>query len=140
MAMVLFVVGMTAFTSCTKSKEKLILGNWKLEKVSATYAGQTFQMSVAELVKMLSGYGVDEDIEDIILEFKNDGYVYFQGEGAQYTIDGDKLTLLDEEESLEATITELTRTEMTLEGTEVYVDEETGITMEMTFDLYFKKV
>ena len=143
MAVVLFVMGMTALTSCTKSSEKMILGKWKLESVSASFAGQTFQMSVEELIEML-GTAFDDEVEDfdeVILEFRSDGYVYFQGESARYVIKDDKLIFEEsEDESLEATITELTKTEMTLEGKETYVDEETGVSMTIVYGLYFKKV
>ena len=137
MAVVFFVMGMTALTSCTKSKEKLILGKWKLENVSASFAGQTFNMSVSELIALLELEDEEVDVEEVILEFKNDGYVYFQGEGVRYTVDGDILTLEeDENRTLQATITEITKSEMTLEGEEK--DEETGMTI--VFGLYFKKV
>ena len=140
--MVLFVVGMTALTSCTKNKEKQILGKWKLEKVSVTLGGYTIQMTTAQLAEMLGEYGEGfEDVDEVVIEFKKDGNVYYQEESAKYVIDGEKLTLSDSNgESLEATIIELTKTEMTLEGKEVEVDEETGITTEMIFNLYFKKV
>lgn len=137
MAMVLFVVGMTAFTSCTKSNEKMILGKWKLENVTASFAGQTFNMSVSDLIALLELEGEEVDVEEVILEFKNDGYVYFQGEGVRYTVDDDILTLEeDENKTLQATITEMTKSEMTLEGEEK--DEETGMTM--VFGLYFKRI
>ena len=142
MAMVLFVVGMTALTSCTKSKEKMILGNWQLEKVSVAMGGYTFEITVDQLMEMLGDYGEEVgDIDDVILEFKNDGYVYYQGDGARYVLEGDKLTFdAGEGETIEVTITELTKTEMILEGTETEEDEETGVTMTMTFELFFKRV
>ena len=141
MAMVLFVVGMTALTSCTKSKEKMILGKWELEKVSASMGGYTFQITANELISMLEAYeGEFEDVDEVILEFKNDGYVYFQGDGARYVLEGDKLTLEAGEDTLEATIIELTDSSLTLEGTESEFDEETGMTMKITFNLYFKRV
>ena len=141
MAMVLFVVGMTALSSCTKSKEKMILGKWELEKVSANIGGNSFQISANELMSMLGAYNDElEDLDDVIVEFKNDGYVYFEGEGARYVIDGDKLTFEAGEETLEATITELTNSKMSMEATETEFDEETGMTMKMTFDLHFKRI
>lgn len=142
MAMVLFVVGMTALTSCTKSKEKMILGKWELEKVSVTMGGYSMQITVAELMELMGEYGEEiGDIDEMILEFKNDGYVYAQGEGVRYVIDGDQLTIDGGEEgTIEATITELTKTEMTLEGKETYEDEETGMSMTAVFNLYFKRL
>ena len=137
MAMVLFVVGMTALTSCTKSNEKLILGKWKLEKVSATFAGQTFNMSVSELLALLALEGEEIDDDEVILEFKNDGKVYFQDEGVRYTVDDNILTLEEDEDStFQANIVEITKSEMTLEGKEK--DDETGLTL--TYGLYFKRV
>ena len=142
MAMVLFVVGMTALSSCTKSKEKkMILGKWELEKVSASMGGYTFQITADQLMEMLGEYGEEVgDVDEVILEFKNDGYVYFQGDGARYVLEGDKLTLEAGEDTLEATIIELTDSSLTLEGTESEFDEETGMTMKITFNLYFKRV
>lgn len=133
MAMVLFVIGMTALSSCTKSKENLILGKWKLESVSATYGGQTYEMSVSQLVDMYSAFGAS-DVENLYIEFKDDGKVYGEGGSASYTIDGDKLTIMDEGEVFVVTITELTSSALTLEETEV--DDEVG---EMTMSLHFKK-
>ena len=141
MAMVLFVVGMTALSSCTKSKEKMILGKWELEKVSASMGGYTFQITADQLMEMLGEYGEEVgDVDEVILEFKNDGYVYFQGDGTRYVLEGDKLTLEAGEDTLEATIIELTDSSLTLEGTESEFDEETGMTMKITFNLYFKRV
>lgn len=133
MAMVLFVIGMTALSSCTKSKENLILGKWKLESVSATYGGQTFEMSVSELIEMFGAFGA-ADVENVYIEFKDDGKVYSEGESASYTIDGDKISIVDEGEVFVATITELTSSALTLEETEV--DDEVG---EITIALHFKK-
>ncbi len=137
LAMVLFVVGMTALTSCTKSNEKRILGKWQMESISLNFDGMTMQLTPEQFVQML-GIPVEEEMEDIILEFKNDGYVYsMYGEKLEYTVVDNQLTIkMDEGEPLVATITQLTDKEMIVEAEEV--DEESG--MASSFALYFKRV
>jgi len=126
MSLVLFVVGMTALTSCSKSNEKLILGKWELEKVSAIYMGQTFEMTIDDLAAMI---GVEE-VENVCLEFKNNGTVIAaDGDIANYTIDKEKLTISSDGVSYEMKIIELTKKDLTVEATE----EGTTVT------LYFKK-
>lgn len=125
MTMVLFVVGMTALTSCSKSNEKQIIGKWQLTTIAATYEGQTFEIDVEDLVAMFGG---EYDVEEVILEFKSDGKVYVEGEGIPYSINGDVLTIVDEEEgSVDLKILELTNSSMVLEG------EEGGMLMTLTF-------
>ena len=126
MSLVLFVVSMTALTSCSKSNEKLILGKWELEKVSAIYMGQTIEMTVDDLAAMI---GIEE-VEDVCLEFKDNGTVVADGDSANYTIDKEKLTISSDGVSYEMKIIELTKKELTVEAT------EEG----MTITLYFKKV
>ena len=140
MAMVLFVIGMTTLASCTKSKEKLILGKWELTSFSISGAGYNMEMSVEDFYELM---GADEEeMEDIVFEFKSDGYVYMNGERAPYSINGDQLIVEgsmydDEEVEYETmTITELTEKALTLEKTE-YVDELDG---KMTIAMHFKKV
>ncbi len=136
MAMVLFVVGMTALTSCTKSNEKRILGKWQLESISINIDGMSMQMTPEQFVQML-GIPAEEEIGDLIIEFKNDGYVYSMGDKVEYTVVDDKLTLMmDEDGPLAATITQLTDKEMVVEAEEV--DEQSG--MVSSFALYFKRV
>ena len=118
MAMVLFVVGMTAFTSCTKSNEKMILGKWKLETMSYTYLGQTIEMTMSQIAEMLGG----EEMDEIIIEFKNDGYSYVEDQATRYSVDDNTLTFYEEEGSIVLDIIELTRTTLSF-GTK---DEETG--------------
>lgn len=137
MAMVLFVVGMTALTSCTKSNEKRILGKWQLESISLNIEGMTMQMTPEQFVQML-GLPVDEEVGDLSIEFKNDGYVYaVNGDKVPYTVADNQLTIkMDDAEPLVATITQLTDKEMIIEAEEV--DEESGMTS--SFALYFKRV
>ena len=136
MAVVLFVASLTALPSCNKSKEKAILGKWRIESISVSYGGQSFQMTIEELAAMFGDFAPEDDV-DIVLDFKDDGYVYYQDKGVRYTIVGDKLTIaVEEDEMIEGTITELTSKKMTLEGTEV--DDETG--MKVTFGVYFRRV
>lgn len=140
MAMVLFVFGMTALTSCSKSKDKLILGKWELQSLSVSSEGFNMEMTVEDFYAMM---GVNEDeIEDVIFEFRSDGYVYMDGEGAPYSIEGDKLIIEDVDESEQMVeyetmiISELTDKALTLEQTE-YNEDLGG---NMTVAMHFKRV
>lgn len=145
MAMVLFVIGMTALTSCSKGKDKLIIGKWEISSISISRGGYNMDLTMEEFYELL---GADaEDAEPIVLEFRNDGKVYMVDteddveEGLPYSIDGDKLTVqvTDEEGNEEyetMIIKELTEKVLTLERTGM-VEE---LDDDMTVALHFKKV
>ncbi len=145
MAMVLFVIGMTALTSCSKGKDKLIIGKWEISSISISGGGYNMDLTMEEFYELL---GADaEDAEPIVLEFRNDGKVYMVDteddveEGLPYSIDGDKLTVqvTDEEGNEEyetMIIKELTEKVLTLERTGM-VEE---LDDDMTVALHFKKV
>ncbi len=145
MAMVLFVIGMTALTSCSKGKDKLIIGKWEISSISISGGGYNMDLTMEEFYELL---GADaEDAEPIVLEFRNDGKVYMVNmdadveEGLPYSIDGDKLTVqvTDEEGNEEyetMIIKELTEKALTLERTGM-VEE---LDDDMTVALHFKKV
>ena len=128
MAMVLFVAGMTALTSCSKSNDKLIVGKWQLEAVSAIYGEESIQLTMDQIAA-IAGIG---EAEKVFLEFKTDGKVYFDGGSATYKVEGDKLKINEESEAYTITITELTSKALTLEVSDV---EDGG-----TFSIHFKKV
>lgn len=136
MALVLFVFSVATITSCSKSNDKLILGNWKFESVTADFGGQSYPMSIDDLAAMFDLAAIlgEEEVDDIILEFKNDGKVYFEGEGVNYTVDGDQLTIFAEEMLFRLKIVELSGSKMTLEGVEAVGEMEIGYTLD------FKKV
>ena len=135
MAMVLFVVGMTALTSCSKSNEERILGKWELESISLNVNGMTMQMTPTQLAQLM-GISLEEELGKIILEFKNDGYLYYQDEKVEYTVNDDQLTIkMDDGEPLVATITELTNKELVFEAEDF--NSESGIAS--SFALYFKR-
>ncbi|MBR3709820.1 MAG: lipocalin family protein [Bacteroidales bacterium] len=145
MAMVLFAIGMTALTSCSKDKDKLIIGKWEISSISISGGSYNMDLTMEEFYELL---GADaEDAEPIVLEFRNDGKVYMVDmdddveEGLPYSIDGDKLTVqvTDEEGNEEyetMIIKELTEKAMTLERTGM-VEE---LDDDMTVALHFKKV
>ena len=145
MAMVLFVIGMTALTSCSKGKDKLIIGKWEISSISISGGGYNMDLTMEEFYELL---GADaEDAEPIVLEFRNYGKVYMVNmdadveEGLPYSIDGDKLTVqvTDEEGNEEyetMIIKELTEKALTLERTGM-VEE---LDDDMTVALHFKKV
>lgn len=145
MAMVLFVIGMTALTSCSKGKDKLIIGKWEISSISISGGGYNMDLTMEEFYELL---GADaEDAEPIVLEFRNDGKMYMVNmdadveEGLPYSIDGDKLTVqvTDEEGNEEyetMIIKELTEKALTLERTGM-VEE---LDDDMTVALHFKKV
>ena len=133
--MVLFVVGMTALTSCSKSNEERILGKWELESISLNVNGMTMQLTPTQLAQLM-GISLEEELGKIILEFKNDGYLYYQVEKVEYTVNDDQLTIkMDDGEPLVATITELTNKELVFEAEDL--NSESGIAS--SFALYFKR-
>lgn len=135
MAMVLFVVGMTALTSCSKSNEERILGKWELESISLNVNGMTMQMTPTQLAQLM-GISLEEELGKIILEFKSDGYLYYQDEKVEYAVNDDQLTIkMDDGEPLVATITELTNKELVFEAEDL--NSESGIAS--SFALYFKR-
>ena len=115
MAMVLFVVGMTALTSCTKDNSDLIIGKWKFDKASVSFGGESMEMTAADILAMMNYNGVSED--DFIIEFKSDGKVYAsdEPEPANYTVDGDKLKIIAPDTTFEMLITKLTNTTLIVE-------------------------
>lgn len=116
MALVLFVIGMTTMTSCSKSKEKLIVGKWKLESITASYAGATVEINPSDWYD-----------EDVYMEFTSDGKVYMEGGEASYTIEDDVLIINDGYETVRITIVELTKSTLDLE------EEDEGVSMVMHF-------
>ena len=115
MAMVLFVFGMTALTSCTKDNSDLILGKWKFDKATVSFGGETIQMTAADLAAMMDLNGMSDD--ELIFEFKSDGKVYAGGESgpANYTVDGNKLKVISPDTTFEMIITKLTNTTLIVE-------------------------
>lgn len=133
--MVLFVVGMTALTSCSKSNEERILGKWELESISLNVNGMTMQLTPTQLAQLME-IPLEEELGKIILEFKSDGYLYYQDEKVEYTVNDDQLTIkMDDGEPLVATITELTNKELVFEAEDF--NSESGIAS--SFALYFKR-
>ena len=114
MAMVLFVMGMTALTSCTKDNSDLILGKWKFDKATMSYGGQTVQLTAADLADMMNLQGSSDEF---VVDFKSDGKVYAsdEPEPANYTIDGSKLTVFTPEITFRMTITKLTSSTLVVE-------------------------
>ena len=114
MAMLLFVVSMTALTSCNKEKENLIVGKW--ECTTATYTEDGVTQSVPWLSGMvwefkangtIIAYALDEDDEEIDAT-------------ATYVVSGDALTItsVDEDGDVDSEtylIKELTKSKLVLE-------------------------
>ncbi len=127
--------GMTALTSCSKSNEERILGKWELESISLNVNGMTMQLTPTQLAHLME-IPLEEELGKIILEFKNDGYLYYQDEKVEYTVNDDQLTIkMDDGEPLVATITELTNKELVFEAEDF--NSESGIAS--SFALYFKR-
>ena len=114
MAMVLFVIGMTALTSCTKDNSALILGKWKFDKATASYGGESVQLTAADLAAMMDLQGASDEF---VVEFKSDGKVYAsdEPEPANYTVDGSKLTIFTPLTTFRMTITKLTNSTLIVE-------------------------
>ena len=115
MTMVLFVIGMTSLTSCTKDNSDLILGKWKFDKATMSYGGESVQLTASDLAAMMDLQGISSD--EFVVEFKSGGKVYAsdEPEPANYTLDGDKLTVITPETTFTMTITKLTNTTLIVE-------------------------
>ena len=113
--MVLFVIGMTSLTSCTKDNSDLILGKWKFDKATMSYGGESVQLTASDLAAMMDLQGISSD--EFVVEFKSGGKVYAsdEPEPANYTLDGDKLTVITPETTFTMTITKLTNTTLIVE-------------------------
>lgn len=127
MAMVLFVASLATLTSCKKDNASRIIGKWEFKSCEATVEGQSFSIDVAQLMAI---YGASIDPDDLILEFKDNGYVYAGGDGTPYSVNGDKLTITADGRALELTISELTSRKLTLE----LHNAEANMDMTMHFD------
>ena len=140
LTLVLFVMGMTALTSCSKGNDKLILGKWQLYSFTMSGNGYDLQMTMEEFYELMGGSA--EDVEDIIIEFKSDGYVYMDEDRSPYSISGDKLMVeeVDDEtgevEYETMTITELTEKALTLENSG-YIEE---LGSDLKLAIHFKKL
>ena len=91
-------------------------------------------MSASDLAAMM---GSEIDVDELVVEFKNDGKVYSEGEAepARYTIDGDKLSIITPEETFNMIITKLNRTDLVLE---MIIEEEE--VEGMKGQIFFKRV
>lgn len=119
MAMLLFVVSMTALTSCKKEAENLILGKWECVSASYTQDGETYTVS---------------EVNGMVWEFKANGTVTASFPGdldyddedvstASYIVSDNLLTItsIDEDGEVDTetyTIKELTKTKLLLEERE----------------------
>ncbi len=124
MAMLLFVVSMTALTSCNKEAEKLIVGKW--ECTTATYTDEGSTYSVPELIGMIWEFKANGDLIGTILDVEDD---YDDvSETASYVILGNILTItstdLDGDVDSESyIIKELTKSKLVLEDDDYEWDE-----------------
>ena len=130
MAMVLFVAGMTALTSCTKNEQRII-GKWELNSMSYQSGGQTIELTMAQMAAPLG-----EEVTDLVVEFKSNGYVYASAEGiideqgARYSVNGNTLTVYEEDGDVEMDIVELNSSKLTLGKAD---DEADDVYMTVTF-------
>ena len=132
LTMVLFVVGLATMTSCNKDKEDLIVGKWQMESITLTEGEETMSLTVAEFASIFG-----EDIDIAAVEFKSDGTMYELAENeymGTYTVEGDKLTVVEDDEAQVMTIKELTSSKLVLEGIEYDEDYIGGaLSIAMTF-------
>ena len=132
LTMVLFVVGLATMTSCNKDKEDLIVGKWQMELITLTEGEETMSLTVAEFASIFG-----EDIDIAAVEFKSDGTMYELAENeyiGTYTVEGDKLTVVEDDEAQVMTIKELTSSKLVLEGIEYDEDYIGGaLSIAMTF-------
>ena len=114
MAMLFFVVSMTALTSCSKKSEKLIVGKWECIAASYTENGET--QSFTELNGMIWEFKSDGTVVGSMPEDFDDGTDL----SVTYVIVDDQLTMsyVDEDGDLDKetyTIKELTKSKLVLE-------------------------
>ena len=126
--MLLFVLSLTALTSCKKTNEQLIIGKWECTSAIATLDDET------ENVSEYIGW---------IWLFNNDGTVTTEYNGeesenpvvssAKFVIDDNQLTFtsLDNEETMIYIIKELTNSKLSIE---LPIEENSSLSLE------FKKV
>ncbi len=112
-SLALLVGAMFTFSSCKKDNQELIIGTWSLTE------GTSNDPEMSAVLPMMIG--------NMAMEFTEDGVVttamtmlgQTQNTTGTYTIDGDKLTMIDEDgETSTATIKELTKKKLTLSTTE----------------------
>ena len=116
MAMLLFVVSMTALTSCKKENTKLIVGRW--ECVTASYTDDGITQSIPALKGMVWEFKADgKVVADVSIDLPDIDIIEAD---ATYVVSGDVLTIksvesdgdIDTEKYL---IKELTKSKLMLE-------------------------
>ena len=132
MVMLLFVVSMTALSSCNKEAENLIVGKW--ECTTATYTDEGSNYSVPELIGMVWEFKANGDVIGIIPEDLDEGDDYIAT--ATYVILGNVLTITSTDfdgdiDTESYVIKELTKSKLVLEETDEW--DETAV-------LEFKKI
>ena len=112
MAMLLFVISMTALTSCKKENQNLIIGKWECVTASFTEEGETYPVP---------------GVIGLVWEFKANGTVIAtlpddldDGDTASYVVLDNQLTITSTDEYGDVntktyTIKELTKTKLMLE-------------------------
>ena len=119
-ALVLGMAGIMMFTACSKDNEDLIVGKWNVTSVTQdneTYSPSTYGMTMT--------FEFTEDgtvTETFDMDFM--GETEHDSETGTYSVDGDKLVMTVDDETLSGTITNLDK--KVLEISVVYVDEEDG--------------
>jgi len=116
MAMLLFVVSMTALTSCNKEAEQLIVGKW--ECTTATFTEDGVTQSVPWVIGMVWEFKANGDIISTIPDSLNEGDD--ETVSATYVILGDILTITSVEldgdiESTSYIIKDLAKSKFVLE-------------------------
>ena len=130
MAMVLFVAGMTTLTSCTKNEQRII-GKWELQSMSYQSGGQTIELTMSQMAALLG-----EEVTDLVVEFKSNGYVYAEADGfadeqgARYSVNGNTLTIYEEDGDVEMDIVELNSSKLTLGKAD---DQEADVYITVSF-------
>ena len=127
LSLVLLVGAMFTFSSCKKDNQELIIGTWSLTE------GTSNDPEMSVVLPMMIGNMAMEFTEDGVVTTAMTMFGQTQTSTGSYTIDGDKITMIDEDgETSTATIKELTKKKLTLntvEGT-----YEITLTFEKTTD------
>lgn len=116
LTIVCFVASVTMFSSCKKSNEDLIVGTWKCSSITSEPQDPFMNLFVGFTFTFNADKTLVANVRDEV------------GKGT-YTVDGNKLTMTLEGESMVADIITLDKKKLSFSYTETDVDEPVKVTM-----------
>lgn len=127
--LLLFGVFATLLFSCSKDDEFSIIGKWNIDKMTVSYyQGTTLLQTFSQ---------VDSPENDLgWIEFKDGGTgTDPDGGSITWTMKGDKITVVAEDETLEFTITTKEKNKLVVETSETMTEEGVTYTMKSVIEL-----